>query len=266
MVSIRDILRNRVYLGTYSRFGVRVPGSHPSLVSQDDFRRVQDRLNQRRTSFAPRVASQFLLSGMAYCGYCGNKLIGVSRKQSWQRRDGKQMSNSYRYYQCETRTNQSMCGYHTRRADELETEVREALGELFRRGQGLPQAGDEAAVLSEQQAEADRLRARLRALDKRLEGYIESAAKGRLSRERMRTLSVAAAADRLAVEDALEVAERRIEEHLTASERKRARERELVRLLEEWDDLRFGQRQSGLRDAVSRITVDEDTVKISLRP
>src|SRR3990172_9461505 len=68
MVSIRDILRNRVYLGTYSRFGVRVPGSHQPLVSQDDFRVVQDRLSARRTSHGPRVTSQFLLSGIAYCG------------------------------------------------------------------------------------------------------------------------------------------------------------------------------------------------------
>jgi hypothetical protein len=125
MVSIRDILRNRAYLGTYSRFGVRVPGSHPSLVLSEDFRMVQDRLNARRTSYAPRVASQFLLSGMAHCGHCGNKLIGVSRKQSWKRQSGEKVSNSYRYYQCESRTNQSVCNYHTRRA--LETEVRAAL-------------------------------------------------------------------------------------------------------------------------------------------
>ncbi|MGB6896614.1 MAG: recombinase family protein, partial [Dehalococcoidia bacterium] len=68
MVSIRDILRNRAYLGTYSRFGVRVPGSHPALISPDDFRAVQDRLTARRTSYSPRTTSQFLLSGLVYCG------------------------------------------------------------------------------------------------------------------------------------------------------------------------------------------------------
>jgi DNA invertase Pin-like site-specific DNA recombinase len=266
MVSIRDILRNRVYLGTYSRFGVRVPGSHPSLVTTEDFRRVQDRLNQRRTSFAPRVASQFLLSGIAYCGYCGNKLIGVSRKQSWKRRDGQKMSNSYRYYQCESRTNQSMCGYHTRRADELEAEVRDAVADLFGSGVGFPQAGDESAVLAEQQAEADRLRTRLRSIDRRLEGYVESAAKGRLSKERMRKLSMAAAADRLALEEALELADRRVEEHLTASERKRARERDVARMLEGWVELSFADRQAGLRDAVGKITVRDDAVDVILRP
>jgi site-specific DNA recombinase len=267
MVSIRDILRNRVYLGTYSRFGVKVPGSHTPLVSAEDFRLVQDRLGARRTSQAPRVASQFLLSGMAYCGHCGNKLIGVSRKQAWKRRSGERVSNSYRYYQCESRTNQSVCSYHTRRADDLESQVRALLSEVFAAGNVFPQAGDEGAVLAEQGLERDRLRSRLRSIDRRLEGYVEAAAKGRLSTDKMHKLSVGAAGDRLAVEDALEAVERRINEHVDAAERKRTREREVARLLDTWDELSFAERHGGLRDAISRVTVtDDDAIKMTLRP
>jgi len=266
MVSIRDILRNRAYLGTYLRFGVRVPGSHPPLVSADDFRLVQDRLNARRTSYAPRVTSQFLLSGLAYCGHCGNKLIGVSRKQSWKRRSGEQVSNSYRYYQCESRTNQSVCSYHTRRADDLEAQTRQALGDAFSTGSGFPQAGDDAAVLAEQQQELDRHRARLRAIDRRIEGYMDAASKGRLAKEKMHKLSVTAAADRLAVEDAIEAAERRIAEHLSASDRKRGREQEVTHLLDAWDEMPFAERQPSLRDAVARVTVtDDQALTITLR-
>jgi len=36
MVTVRDLLRNRVYLGTYTRFGVKVPQSHPPLVSAEE--------------------------------------------------------------------------------------------------------------------------------------------------------------------------------------------------------------------------------------
>ncbi len=266
MVSIRDILRNRVYLGTYSRFGVRVPGSHTPLVSGDDFRLVQDRLNARRTSYAPRVASPFLLSGIAVCGYCGNKLIGVSRKQSWKRRDGQTVSNSYRYYQCESRTNQSVCGYHTRRAAALEAEVRDGLARMFADGGGFPQAGDLRTVLVEQEHELERLRARLRAVDRRFDGYVSAAARGRLSKEKMRKLGVAAAADRLALEDAIETAEHRLQEHVSSADRKAAREREVRHMLEAWDSLKFGERQAGLRDAVGRITVSDTELKIVLRP
>jgi site-specific DNA recombinase len=262
MVSIRDILRNRVYLGTYSRFGVRVPGSHPALVSADDFRFVQDRLNARRTSYSPRVTSQFLLSGIANCGYCGNRLIGVTRKQAWKRQSGERVENSYRYYQCESRTNQSVCSYHTRRADELEAEVRRLLGVP---AEDPAPAEDDVAIAEGQERERARLQARLRAIDRRIEGYVDVAAKGRLSKERMHTMSLAAAADRLALEDALDAVERRIAQKLDVEDRRRARAHDVERLLSAWDAMPFHERQTALRDCINGITVADDAVTLSLR-
>ncbi len=255
MVSIRDILRNRVYLGTYSRFGVRVAGSHPALVSAADFRAVQDRMNARRTSYAPRVTSRFLLSGLAYCGYCGNKLIGVSRKQAWKRASGERVENSYRYYQCESRTNQSMCDYHTRRADDLERATREKLlEELAGETEAAPSDADEC---ERARHECERLRSRIRALDRRIAKYVESAARGKLSRERMRQQSLVVAAERLTLEDAIEAAELRLSGGATP-DRTKATER-LVRL---WDELSFEDRQQALREIVSRITVNDDGLAI----
>lgn len=265
MVSIRDILRNRAYLGTYARFGVRVPGSHPQLVQADEFRAAQDHLDARRTSHAPRVTSQFLLSGLTFCGYCKNKLIGVSRKQSWKRRDGERVSNSYRYYQCESRTNQSMCGYHTRRADALEAEVWTKLNDLLAAGSGVPRVGDQAAVMAEHEQQCARLRARLRAIDKRLARYVEAAARGRLTAEKMRALSSSAAADGLGVEDALEAAEARSYEQASSVERKRRREHDLATLLERKEKLKFVDRQAGLREAVDRVIVADDHIEIMMR-
>jgi DNA invertase Pin-like site-specific DNA recombinase len=128
MVTVRDLLRNRAYLGTYTRFGVRVPASHPPLISPEDFSRVQERLDARRPKTSTRKTSRFLLSGLCFCGYCGNKMIGVTRRQRWQRRsDGEVRTAIYRYYQCESRTNRSLCDYHTRRAEALEEEIRNEL-------------------------------------------------------------------------------------------------------------------------------------------
>jgi DNA invertase Pin-like site-specific DNA recombinase len=264
MVSIRDILRNRAYLGTYARFGVRVPGNHPALVSADDFRLVQDRLNARRTTSQQRTTTRFLLSGMAYCGSCGNKLIGVSRKQSWTRKDGERVENSYRYYQCESRTNQSICDYHTRRAGELEAAVRRRITETL--GAADLPAADEAVVLAEEEHERDRLRSRMRSIDRRIERYVEAAVKGRVTKDRMHTKSVGAAADRLAVEDALEAVERRIGQPLAAGDRRQQRQRQLEQLVSGWDKLVFNERQRLLREGVSRITVTDSGVTLALRP
>ena len=267
MVTVRDILRNRTYLGTYSRFGVRVPASHPPLISPDDFRRVQERLDSRRPELGKRQASLFLLSGLAYCRYCGNKMIGVSRRQRWQRRDGSERGAEYRYYQCESRTNRSLCDYHTRRAAALEEDVRQA---ILSQGQSLaaalPRAGVEAEVLAEAQASSRRLRARLRRLDRRLEQYLDAATRGRLGRERFDSISLALGAEQLALEESLAEAERLAHQQASAAERARRRERALTRLRNEWDRLPPPQRQALLRELVERVVVRDDGIRALLRP
>ena len=121
-------------------------------------------------------------------------MIGVTRKQKWQR-GGRQRSRSaqYRYYQCESRTNRSLCDYHTQRAEELEEQVRAALS-----GQNLGTASVKKAadVLSETEAQIRKLRDRVRRLDKKLEGYLDSAAEGSLNQEKLRQAAAALAPSR----------------------------------------------------------------------
>ena len=266
MVTVRDILRNRSYLGTYSRFGVRVPASHPALISSDDFRRVQERLSSRRQEKTKRRTSLFLLSGLAYCGYCDNKMIGVSRRQHWRRRDGSEKWAEYRYYQCESRTNRSLCDYHTRRVGQLEEEVRQALlGNKSSAVVAAPKAGDDAAVLQEAEARCRRLRGRLRRLDKRLEEYMNEAVRGRLSAERMRSLGMDVAAEGLSLEESLAEAERFVKQQASAAERQQQKERALARLRDEWDHLAPLEQQSLLGKLLDRVVVWDDSIRVLLR-
>ncbi|MCH8940277.1 MAG: recombinase family protein, partial [Chloroflexi bacterium] len=127
MVTLRDMLRNRAYIGTYSRFGLRLAGNHQPLVTSDVFRRVQDLMHSRTPRRTKRGAEPFVLSGLAYCISCGNRMMGVTRRQSWKRKDGVRMRGTYRYYQCQSRANQSRCEFHTWRAEDLENAVVEHL-------------------------------------------------------------------------------------------------------------------------------------------
>lgn len=264
MVTVRDILRNRVYVGTYSRFGVRVPASHPPLISPDDFQRVQERLDQRRPAPRSREVSAFLLSGLAYCGYCGNKMIGVTRKQRWRRRDGTEQIALYRYYQCESRTNRSLCDYHTRRAEALETEVWQALLD-GRVAPAIPVTGDGAAVLAEAEATERRLRQRLRRLDKRLEGYLEATSRGLMDSERLGSLGLALATERLKTEMSLAETERLVQQQASQVERRRWQERALGRIRQEWERLTFYERQALLRELLDRVIVRDDGIEALLR-
>ncbi|MBI4329314.1 MAG: recombinase family protein [Chloroflexi bacterium] len=123
MVTVRDILRNRTYTGRYARWGVIVPRNHPAIVSAETFRRVQERLNTQALHAGHGRGSPYLLSGIAVCGACGSRMIGVTRRQTWRRKDGTVQHQSYRYYQCGAATNQGRCSYHTRQAEELEESV-----------------------------------------------------------------------------------------------------------------------------------------------
>ena len=265
MVSIRDILRNRAYLGTYQRLGVRVPGTHTALVSPEDFRRVQDRLSERRTNYTPRKVSGFLLSGMLICGYCGNRLIGVSRKQTWTRRgDGSEQVASYRYYQCESRTNQGICSYHTHRAEELEGEVRDRLARLD--PNELAAGGDDSTMVGQWQAEMKRLKERLAHVDRRLSRYLEQAASGKGDSEKLRAQGLDLAEERLKVEEELRDAEWRSEHYAFATERRRERQAALDLLVGQWSDLPVPEGQQLLKELIENVMVTDEEVSLTLRP
>lgn len=265
MVTIRDILLNRAYLGTYTRFGVRVPGSHPAIVSAEEYRRVQDRMASRRTGGGERHVRQFLLSGLAYCGACGNKMIGVSRKQTWtRRRDGSQGEAEYRYYQCLSRTNQSMCAYHTRRAIDLEEQVREQAATLLERTlEGPGPLETSATAVSE---EVTRLRLRVRQLDRQLGQYMEAAATRQLTLDRLRELSLDVTQRQTETDDAIAQLEDRRRLVETLNEQRRARAAVLERLRSGWAALDFDAQQALIREVVEQVTVADDGCVVRLRP
>ncbi len=174
MVTLRDMLRNRAYMGTYQRFGLRLPNNHPAIVSSEDSRRVQDLMSSRKPLRRTGESEPFLLSGMVYCASCGNRMIGVTRRQAWRTKDGRRKSGSYRYYQCQTRANQSQCQYHTKRASELETSVKQYVTDA--KGESLEQQDTGEGVRENDVSQRLYLK------------YLKQAADGSISLERLGAL------------------------------------------------------------------------------
>ena len=202
MGTIRDILRNRVYIGTYARFGLRLPGSHPSMISPQEFRQVQDKMQARSPMRRSPVREPFLLSGLVYCSRCGNRMIGVTRRQSWHRKDGRRMRGVYRYYQCQSRTNQGLCAYQTWRAGELEETVAAKLyHELAKAAPRTAESEGGAPVPADQplRGEITSWPANLR---RRYLRYLRTAAQGAITLGRLRHLLGGLAQERLALDDA----------------------------------------------------------------
>lgn len=266
IVGIRDILRNRTYLGTYTRFGIRVPDSHPAIISKQNFNKVQERLSAapRQGGYGPR--SPLLLSGLVYCGYCGNKMIGVNRSQTWtRRRDGGKSEGKYRYYQCQSRTNQSVCQYHTRRAEELESTVIATLKRLSG-----PQARERLAkqyalVVDHRTSEKPQLERRLKVMDGKLRRYLDQAAQGVISLEELGTMGREMVGERRFLEQRLALLEAEERKEITPEQRRGYTFQALEELRERWDVMGFSARRTLLQYVVDRIVVYDDNVETLLR-
>ncbi len=60
---------------------IRIPEGLPAIISQDDFKKVQEKMAERQHKSAKFSAKQeYLLSGKIICGECGNPYAGNSRK------------------------------------------------------------------------------------------------------------------------------------------------------------------------------------------
>ncbi len=122
--SIHEILRNEKYIGNYAfnrrrkrdetgkrsnrafkqeEEVVRIKGAIPAIIEEDVFIKVQKKMDSRRVStrapgpwygIGARGKEIYVLSGLVFCGHCGNKMHGNIMV-----RGGKQ----YKYYSCEGR-------------------------------------------------------------------------------------------------------------------------------------------------------------------
>ena len=265
MISVRDLLRNRVYLGTYARFGVKVPGSHPALVSPEDFRRVQDRLQTRNPATRERTVVPFLLSGLVYCARCGNRMIGVSRRQRWKTKDGETHTASYRYYQCESRTNQSSCGYNTQRTAEFEARVRGMLAEESPAVSRIRRAGNVDSYLLDVMNNIERIEGRMKRTRRQVEELVADAAHGHITIDRMRALGSELAVEQQGLESELTEARARLAAQQSEADRRRHVEEARDRLIREWEALSFEDLQSTLRTVIDRVEVDGGEARLFLR-
>ena len=242
VVSIRDILKNTVYIGTYTRFGLRLPGSHEAIIPREIFREAQDIVRERRPLGRVSQPEPYLLSGIAFCESCGNKMMGVTRRQLWRNKDGNRSRATYRYYQCQSRNNQSVCGYHTWREADLEGAV---LAQI-------PLAIETRALrrlTSQNQAEESE-----QALKKIWEERVKNAER-RFSQTLRKTASGAVKTDQL---------ERALAELDKARElaEKSDKPADVGDMLEKWNEREFDEKRDFLLTHVARVEVSDHMARI----
>ena len=181
--SLYDILRNPKYCGTYtfnkvnkdpsgkrnshkiSENTIIVEDAIPAIISKEDFRKVQEKMNKNRSrSAAYKSKETYLLTGKVYCGICGAAMTGHRASSR---------GKKYVYYTCSARDRLgvSACDNKVVPRDGLEETVLSAIEqELFSDSsleklkryiaeeyqEVLNESATEANVLSDQKAIAER--------------------------------------------------------------------------------------------------------------
>ena len=126
--TVSYILKNEVYVGTlvYGKKSknlqsshnpqevIKIENNHPALVSKEMFNTVQELIRKRSPKIThPReTASEYLLSGLLWCGKCQAKMIGNSAK-----------SGKHFYYACHNhvKRGKSVCDAKSINKGEIES-------------------------------------------------------------------------------------------------------------------------------------------------
>ena len=91
--AVQHMLSNRRYIGEYSFQDITIPNGIPTIIPQDLFDRVQERLAKNKKAPARAKAQEsYLLTTKLFCGHCGTSMNGESGKS----RNG----TIHRYYKC----------------------------------------------------------------------------------------------------------------------------------------------------------------------
>jgi len=79
--SLRSMLKNKRYIGTYMYRGMETPNGMPRIVSDELFEKVQDIMNKNKKAPArARAKEEYLLTTKLFCGHCREMMTGISGK------------------------------------------------------------------------------------------------------------------------------------------------------------------------------------------
>ena len=111
--SFNSVLRNPVYIGKGTFKGEVVEGMSEPLIDENTFWKTQEQIKARSRAPAKRKAKvEFLLSGKAYCGICGQPMVGVGGTS--------RSKKLYHYYRCSHRKHPFRCEKQNEKKDFIE--------------------------------------------------------------------------------------------------------------------------------------------------
>ena len=112
--SLLRVISNERYTGVYIWGDIRVPDGMPAIIEPSVFEEAQ-RMKKKTSRHVEQGATDYLLTGKAFCGHCGAAMIGDSGTS----KDG----TRHYYYTCQARKARKGCSKKSLQKDYLESRV-----------------------------------------------------------------------------------------------------------------------------------------------
>lgn len=163
--SVRKILGNLRYTGTYIFGETVVPDGIPAIVDQEVFDAVQARMKARK-----RVrggSENYLLAGKLFCGNCERKMVGVSGTSK--------TGDTHYYYSCKGKREKA-CDRKSIRRDVVDDAVVQACRDVLS-DENIAEIAKAVALLSERESISPylkQLKKELRQTDKAIENLLKA--------------------------------------------------------------------------------------------
>ncbi len=114
--SFATIISNERYTGTYIFDGIRVEGGMPQIIEKRQFEEVQYILkNKKNPRGKSRTNERYLLTGLLFCGECGEPMIGMCGTSK--------SGTKHHYYACKNKRSGGGCRKKDVRRDQLEYDI-----------------------------------------------------------------------------------------------------------------------------------------------
>ena len=122
--SVTRMLHNRKYIGEYRYNGIVQPGGMPTIVPEDLFNRVQERMIANKKAPAKHKAEdEYILTTKLFCGKCHSYMTGDCGTSK--------NSQVHRYYKCVNVKNHRGCNKKTVKKEWIENLVIEQVKALI---------------------------------------------------------------------------------------------------------------------------------------
>lgn len=170
--SIRHILSNRKYIGEYKFRDIVIPGGVPSIVDEDLFNKVQQRLEMNKKAPAKHKAEDdYLLTTKLFCGKCKAMMVGESGTSG--------TSKVYRYYKCVNQKKKHSCDKKPVAKEYIEDLVVKAVFDKIMDDNLMEQLADSIYELqSRENIKVTQLKSRITEIDNGIKNMLDAIQRG----------------------------------------------------------------------------------------